>query len=279
MVAAVNVVIPRRQPHIDALDHGLRLAHPVAHEHRAGHQHQPRQRQRQTAARYAEHGKEQEDDDQRRPQIFQHEEHGDRDRDAHHHRRHVLQPGYAEAAEQAGEEAPFAQVAQPFPVARAIAGQKDHQQDFDQLHRLEDAEIHLGVVAGRATAEAQQQAEQGDGGKQGRVAPIREAAIIAPRQRGRGQQQAPQEHAQRELMEFERIAQRVAHAGHEHQADTGQKLQGRQQSAIAAEPPQPPRQRHQVEAGKIERYPAQILRTELGRGADDEEGFQLGERQ
>ena len=63
------------------------------------------------------------------------------------------------------EDALFAQIAQPLPIAREVAGQEEHQQNFDQLHRLERAQVHLGVVAAGAASEDEQQAEQRERGE------------------------------------------------------------------------------------------------------------------
>ena len=40
LIAAVNVVIPRGEPHVDAVDYRVRLAHAVAHSDRGHHQYQ-----------------------------------------------------------------------------------------------------------------------------------------------------------------------------------------------------------------------------------------------
>ena len=42
LVAAVDLVIPRREPHVDALHDGARLADAIAHEDRHHHQHHAR---------------------------------------------------------------------------------------------------------------------------------------------------------------------------------------------------------------------------------------------
>ena len=72
----------------------------------------------------------------------------------------VLQARHADAPEESREDALLAEVAQALPVAREVSGEEQDQQNLDELHRLERAEIDLRVVAGRAFAEREQQAEE-----------------------------------------------------------------------------------------------------------------------
>ena len=59
---------------------------------------------------------------------------------------------------------------------------------------------------------ASSSAEEPERGEQRRVAPVGEPHVIERFERGQRQQQAAEEHADRELVELERVAQRIAHA-------------------------------------------------------------------
>ena len=164
-------------------------------------------------------------------------------------------------------DARFAQIAQAFPLTGEVAREKHHQQDFDQLDGLEDAQVHFGVVARRAAAERHQEAEQGQRGEQRRVAPAREAAVIEDLKGGQREQQRPDEDADGELLELQRIAQGIAHAHHQEETESGKKLQGGQECGVAAEFRQTPEQRHEPKSGEVEQRRAHQLRAKLGGGA------------
>ncbi len=80
LVAAVHVVVPRREPHVDALHHRARLPHAVPDGHRRHHQHHARHHQPGPPARHPEHREKHEEGHQRRPQVLQHEEQHQRHR-------------------------------------------------------------------------------------------------------------------------------------------------------------------------------------------------------
>ncbi len=160
LIAAANVVVPGREPHVDAVHHRVRLTHAISHRDRP-HQHdRARERQSGASARHAEHRQEDEERHQRRAQILEDKKedqrHGDRAGDGEH----VFEARHASTPEETGQNPLFAQVPEAFPMAGEIAGQKEHQQNLDRFHGLERPEVDLGVVAGRPFAERQQQSEE-----------------------------------------------------------------------------------------------------------------------
>src|SRR5262245_60204682 len=80
-------------------------------------------------------------------------------------------------------------------------------------------------------------------------------------------------------MELERVAEWVAHAEHENQADAGEQVKRREEGPVAAKAGQPPDERDQMEAGKVEERPGEKLDLELARRAHDHERLQAGQWQ
>ena len=235
LIAAVDLVVPWGEPHVDALHHGLGLAQTVADEHRCHHQHDAGDHQSRTPARRSEHREEHEERYQRGAHVFQYEEEhqssGGRDAD----RDYVLHSRQSDALEEFREDTFFTQVAQALPIAREVAGQKEHHENLDELDGLERSEIDLGVVACRPFAECQEQAEESERQEERRIAPVGEAQIVERLERRQDQEKAAEKDAEGELVEFESVAQGVAQAEHEGESDAGEQVQGGQEGAIALE--------------------------------------------
>jgi len=119
-------------------------------------------------------------------------------------------------------------VAQVFPFAGEVSRQEQHQQQLDRLHGLKRAEVHFGIAARGTRTEANQQCEQQQGGEQGRVAPLGQPPVAAGAQQGGQQEQASAEDAPGEFRELQGIAQGIAQADHEDQADAGEQVQRNQ---------------------------------------------------
>ena len=183
LIAAVDVVIPGRQPHIDALHDSMRRPCSITDSDRRHHQNDCRHRKRRAPARHAEHREKYEQRDQRRPQVLQNEKEHDGDARCHQHRQDMFG-----ACDTAAREALFTQIPQTLPDTREVTRQKHDEQNFDQLDGLEDAQIHFCVVARRSAAECHQQTEQSKCGEQRRVTPARQASIVESRERGQGEQ-------------------------------------------------------------------------------------------
>ncbi len=178
LIAAANVVVPRRGPHRDAVHHGVRRLCPIAHVHTAHQQHQPHHGQSGPAARDGEHRQEQKPGHQRRPQILQDEEHQQRAAGGPHHRQGVTKTRQVEPPQPGRKQVFLTQVAQPFPFAREVRRHEEHQQDLDRLHRLERPQVHLRVTSGRPRPPQHQRHEQSESGQQRRVDLPRETAVI-----------------------------------------------------------------------------------------------------
>ena len=90
LIAAVDVVVPRREPHIDALHHGVRRARAIPDGDRRHHQDDAAIASAGRPRATREHRQKHEQRDQRRPQVFQHEKEHERDARRHQHRKHML---------------------------------------------------------------------------------------------------------------------------------------------------------------------------------------------
>ena len=78
LIAAVHVVVPWREPHVDALHHGGRFAQVISDSHAADQQHDAEHGQSGASARDGEHREKQKSGDQRRAEILQQEEQAQR---------------------------------------------------------------------------------------------------------------------------------------------------------------------------------------------------------
>src|ERR1017187_3153257 len=197
---------------------------------------------------------------------------GGRDRAGHRHQ--VRQARHAQTYTHAPQTL-LAQVPEPLPIAREVTGQENDDQNLNGFDRLKGSQVDLLVAGAGPAAEAQQQGEQHKCGQQRRVDPIREPPVIERAHERQQQQQAAQKNAQRELAEFERVAQRVAQAHHQDQADAGEQVQRRQDGGVARKPARAPGEPDQVKAAQVHSRPDKVLGPELVGRAHHQQGLEL----
>ena len=83
LIAAVHVVVPGRQPHVDAIHHRRRFAQVISDRNAAHQQRDAEHRQSGSSARHREHREKQKSGDQRRAEILQQKEQDQRAPTAH----------------------------------------------------------------------------------------------------------------------------------------------------------------------------------------------------
>ena len=280
VIAAAEEVVPRRQPHVQAAAHGGGVADLVGHREGGDQQGAPHQGHPRLAAGDAVEGEEEEGEDQRRPEVPLQEEEDQHQADGEQRRQQVLQLGDLQLPRQAG--AGLRDLAQELPAVEEVAGQEEHDEDLDRLHRLPAEEVHLGVAAAGAAAEEDQHHREQEGREQGDEAhPLERRALVVD-QAGAEQQGGAEQHPLGEAAVERQVAQRVADGEHHREADAGQQQQRRQDQLVPPEPPQPP---DEVDGGEGEQEdggPEPERGAELPRGAHHEvglEGAELLERE
>src|SRR5262249_1725850 len=135
--------------------------------------------------------------------------------------------------------AAFAGVAQDVPTRGEVAGEEEDQQDADDFDGLESEEVDLGVARAWAVAERDQQRGEDEAGEQRNVAELAEVALVVEHAGG-GEDQAADGDAFGEIDEEELVADGVAEADHEDQADAGEKDDGGEERLVAFEAAQAP---------------------------------------
>ena len=146
----------------------------------------------------------------------------------------------------------MAQIAEPLPIAREVSRQEKHHQNLDRFEWLKRSQVDFLVACAGTCAEAQQQAEQREGGQQGRVDEIGQALVIERAHQRQQQQKAAQKHTQGEFAELERVAQGVAQADHQDETDAGEQMQRRQDGEIGRSAAGAPGEPNQVEAAQVD---------------------------
>src|SRR6185437_4319258 len=94
-------------------------------------------------------------------------------------------------------------------------------------------------------------------------------AVLKGPQQGQEQDGAAQDDTPGELLEFESIAQRIAQAHHEDEADSGEQMQGRKYDRVTAKSPPSPAQVHHPESSKISGDPERKDMQKLARCTHD----------
>ena len=256
LIAAVYQVVPRRKPHAHALAHRVGHAQPVAHRETRHHQREARHRRQGALPCHSVKHQEQAREDQRRSHVPLQKEKHERERHRDRHRQNVFERRNIQMFGQWRQALPrFARVTQHVPPLREIPGQKQHQQQTDDLHRLESQQVHFGVARARSGPEQNQHGGKREAREQRHEAQLpQQPFVIEPA--GHRQQQASARHALRETGEQQRIPHRVAQRNHEDQARAREQQRGRQQPLVATEPPQAPPHMHQQERQKERAHPA-----------------------
>src|SRR5579871_1640473 len=142
---------------------------------------------------------------------------------------------------------------QNVPAACEVAGQEEHQQDADQLHRLETEQIDLGVARpGPASEYDQQHGKHATSEQRDETGLIEEVLEVDAAQAS--QQQAAHHYALREIHEDEVVAERIAQADHQREPEAAQQQDHRQQRLVPTEfagaPPQMRRQENREERNR-----------------------------
>ena len=240
LIAAADAVVPRRLPHVDALDHRGRIAGDVGRGERADQRGQAQRGQAPAVARDAVGDEERAGEDQRRAEVAleeeeqQHQRHADGDRDQ------VGDAGQVQALQdRVLPRQRLGQLAQPLPAPREVAGQEQRDERPDGLDRLHAEQVDLDAAAAGARAEHEQQHRQAERAHQEDEG---EAVQLEPGevdQAGDRQRDAADRHADRERLEQQPLAPRIVDADHRQQAEAAQRAGDRQDPRIADGAPQP----------------------------------------
>ena len=147
LFTATNVVIPRGQPHIDALMDRVWILEKISAKEAGEHQRQASYSQQSPIARHGIQREKYAGDQQCGPEVLLQEkedqEHGDRDQ----YRQQIFEPGYVDVPGNARQLRPaFLQYPQELPTLGEVAGEKEHDQDFDELYRLEAKQVHFRIA-------------------------------------------------------------------------------------------------------------------------------------
>ncbi len=274
LIAAVNQVIPGRKPHGNALANGVRHTQIEARHEAQHHQREANQGHENARARDAIERQKQAAKNQRRAHIFLQEEKQQRKRHARGGRQSVFDRRNIDVTSEPDKRsAGFVRVPQHVPAPRKIPGQKKHQQHADDLDRLETEQVDLGVARAGTGAEDDQQCGKREAGQQRHEAQAAGEAFEIE-QRGSGHQHAAERRALGEIGEQQLIAQRIAQADHQHQADAGKQNQGGYKVWIATETARAPDHVDQQKGGEEKRDPNFERAAELLRPAHHQRGFE-----
>ena len=164
-------------------------------------------------------------------------------------------------------------MAQHVPTFGEIAGQEKHQQNADDLDRLEAEQVDLGVAGSGTGAEENQQRRKGEAGQQRHKGKAAEEAFVVQLRRQRHEEAAGQ-YALGEIHEQQIVAHRIAQADHEDQPDAAEHQDGGQEPLLAGASAEAPEQVGQQEAGEEEGGPAIERAAKHCRAAHDEQGLQ-----
>ena len=192
------------------------------------------------------------------PEISLQEEEGERDADAAEDGQHVVRTRHVEPGRHVKRaHRSSADLTQQIPAPREVPGQKQREQQADELHRLQRSEIDFRIAAGGPGAEHDQRRRQRQRTHQWQIA---EAGAGQPPEVDRGDERKTQHAGGRQLRvpdEERRIAQRILAAEKRGEAKRGEQMRGGQQLVVAANPTCRPEQDDEPDAGQIDRAPSQ----------------------
>jgi hypothetical protein len=251
LVAAADAVVPRRFPHVDALDDGRGVADGVGGGERSDQRRQSQRRQAPAIAGDAVGDEEGAGQDERRAEVALEEEEQQHQRHADGDGNHVGDAGKVQPLQdRVLPRQRIGQLAQPFPAPREVAGEEDRDERPDRLDRLHAEKVHLDAAAARAGAEHHQQhrqAERGDEEHEGEAVQLESREVD---EAGRGQGDAAERHADRERLEEQPLPPRIVDAGHGDQAEAAQRAGDRQQPRVADGAAKPPHAVREEEADR-----------------------------
>src|ERR1039458_4879039 len=119
----------------------------------------------------------------------------------------------AQAVETRQPRALLADVPQDVPTLREVAGQKQDQQNADQLDGLKSEQVDFGVARAGTVPEHDQQRRKREAGQERHEAQLAQQTLVVERA-GDGQEDASGGYALREIHEEQAIAHRIAQADH-----------------------------------------------------------------
>ena len=243
LVAAPHRIAPRREPHGDAIVHGLRSSQKVSRQKAATQRRHAKNRQRRTVPRDRIEGKKDRREHQRRAQIALQIEEQHRHADPQHHRRRVLQTRQLHAGD---HKTLFVQLAQQRPAFREIPGQEKHQQNLDRLHRLERSQVYPRVAAGGSRSEEDQGHRKRNRSQQRHETVARRGGLPVD-ETSQHHEQAAARHSLRKRDEDQRVPQRIAQSHHQRESDSRKQQQQRQKGPRPGEAAKRPDQADQQE--------------------------------
>ena len=151
LIAVRPAVLPRIEPHRRAQAHGAREADRVADREGAEHGDEPGEQEPGFSARDRIQRQEQREEQERGTQVALDEKQQHARGHPDHDREHVMEPRQLQDAQvPRSAERPLVQLSQQRPAAREVAGQEQHEEEADELHRLGPEQVHLGIAAGRS---------------------------------------------------------------------------------------------------------------------------------
>ncbi len=274
LVAAGNHVSPGGSPHIDTLSYGGREMDAVTGPEDHHDQDEADGRAEKLFPGHAVEDEEQRADDQRRAVVLDADEY----QDGH---AHTGSDGHdvieARNVEVGGEgSALLPEVAKDVPVLGEIPGQEEDDQDAHHLDGLEEEEIHLGVTAaGAGTKSGQRQTEECSGGDEDVSVAAKIARVVGQAEGGHddGAAQDPLH----EVAEHQGVAQRVAEADHQDEADAAKHFDGGQNQVVAGELGVAPEDVEREEADVEDGDPENHAGTPGRWGTHDQERFQIAD--
>ena len=131
----------------------------------------------------------------------------------------------------------FLERSQDLPAVREVAGEEQHDEDANRLHRLDAHQVDLGVARAGAAAEGDQQQREQDRAEQGHIAQASDDRALEIDRGDGGQNEAAGGGALGEADEQHRVAHRVAQADHHHEAEAAEQVDNREQPRVAARSP------------------------------------------
>ena len=243
LVAAPHRIAPRREPHGDAIVHGLRSSQEISGQKAAAQRRHAKNRQRRTVPGNCIERKKDRREHQRRAQIALQIEEQHRHADPQHHRRRVLQTRQLHAGD---HKTLFVQLAQQRPAFREIPGQEEHQQNLDRFHRLERSQVYPRVAAGGSRSEEDQGHRKRNRSQQRHETVARRGGLPVD-ETSQHHEQAAARHSLRKRDEDQRVPQRIAQSHHQRESDSRKQQQQRQKGPRPGEAAKRPDQADQQE--------------------------------